>query len=142
MPPSITKSAPAANALHTSAGVLQPPSAHTKPNLPSPFRKPCAAWLHSIIADNCGYPQPVFSLVVQADPGPIPILTISTPPKKNFNNDKIFLDLKLEYYLKSQNDLIVKQILDQISQDDWSDNDLINYLNHFLISDNHKLVCQ
>ena len=47
---------------------------------------------------------------------------------------KIFLDLKLEYYLKSQNDLIVKQILDQISQDDWSDNDLINYLNHFLIS--------
>ncbi len=70
------------------------------------------------------------------------LLTISTPPKKNFNNDKIFLDLKLEYYLKSQNDLIVKQILDQISQDDWSDNDLINYLNHFLISDNHKLVCQ
>ena len=70
------------------------------------------------------------------------LLTISTPPKKNLNNDKIFLDLKLEYYLKSQNDLIVKQILDQISQDDWSDNDLINYLNHFLISDNHKLVCQ
>ena len=61
------------------------------------------------------------------------LLTISTPPKKNFNNDKIFLDLKLEYYLKSQNDLIVKQILDQISQDDWSDNDLINYLNHFCI---------
>ena len=70
------------------------------------------------------------------------LLTISTPPKRNLNTDKIFLDLKLEYYLKSQNDLIVKQILDQISQDDWSDNDLINYLNHFLISDNHKLVCQ
>ena len=70
------------------------------------------------------------------------LLTISTPPKKNLNTNKIFLDLKLEYYLKSQNDLIIKQILDQISQDDWSDEDLINYLNHFLISDNHKLVCQ
>ena len=70
------------------------------------------------------------------------LLTISTPPKKNLNSDKIFLDLKLEYYLKSQNDLIVKQILDQISRDDWSDIDLINYLNHFLISNNHKLVCQ
>ena len=70
------------------------------------------------------------------------LLTISTPPKKNLTTDKIFLDLKLEYYLKTQNDLIVKQILDQISQDDWSDSDLTNYLNHFLISDNHKLICQ
>ncbi len=70
------------------------------------------------------------------------LLTISTPPKKTVNSEKNFLDLKLEYYLKSQNDIVVKQMLDQISKGDWSDNNLINYLNHFLISDNHKQACK
>lgn len=33
---------------------------------------PWALSAHSITADNCGYPTPVFFLVVQTDPGPMP----------------------------------------------------------------------
>ena len=69
------------------------------------------------------------------------LLTISTPPKKNINSNKNFLALKTEYYLLTQNDKIIIQILDQISQEDWSDADLINYINHHLILKNHKKVC-
>ena len=69
------------------------------------------------------------------------LLTISTPPKKNINSNNNFLALKTEYYLQTQNDKIIMQILDQISQEDWSDADLINYINHHLILKNHKKVC-
>ena len=69
------------------------------------------------------------------------LLTISTPPKKNEISSQSFLDLKMEYYLQYQNDNVVKKILDQISLDDWTDYDLVNYINHYLISGNHKNVC-
>ena len=69
------------------------------------------------------------------------LLSISTPPKKNKTSSQSFLDLKMEYYLRYQNDNIVKKILDQVSLDDWTDYDLVNYINHYLISGNHKNVC-
>jgi uncharacterized protein (UPF0297 family) len=47
----------------------------------------------------------------------------------------------MEYYLLNQNDNVVKKILDQVSIDDWTDYDLVNYINHYLISGNHKNVC-
>ena len=69
------------------------------------------------------------------------LLSISTPPKKNEISSQSFLDLKMEYYLQYQNDNVVKKILDQVSLDDWTDYDLVNYINHYLISGNHKNVC-
>jgi len=69
------------------------------------------------------------------------LLSISTPPKKNEISSQSFLDLKMEYYLLNQNDNVVKKILDQVSIDDWTDYDLVNYINHYLISGNHKNVC-
>ena len=69
------------------------------------------------------------------------LLTISTPPKKNKISNQSFLDLKVEYYLQNQNDNIVKRILDQISQDDWTDYEFVNYINHHLILGDHKKVC-
>jgi len=69
------------------------------------------------------------------------LLSISTPPKKNEISSQSFLDLKMEYYLQNQNDNVVKKILDQVSIDDWTDYDLVNYINHYLISGNHKNVC-
>ena len=35
--------------------------------------------LASHIAENCGTPTPATTLVVQIEPGPIPIFTASTP---------------------------------------------------------------
>ena len=49
-----------------------------------PF-KPWAASAHSITALNWGYPTPVFFLVVQTEPGPIPTLTISAPLINNYS---------------------------------------------------------
>ena len=69
------------------------------------------------------------------------LLSISTPPKKNEISSQSFLDLKMEYYLQYQNDNVVKKILDQVSLDDWTDYDVVNYINHYLISGNHKYVC-
>jgi len=69
------------------------------------------------------------------------LLSISTPPKKNEISSQSFLDLKMEYYLQNQNDNVVKKILDQVSLDDWTDYDLVNYINHYLISNNYKNVC-
>jgi hypothetical protein len=69
------------------------------------------------------------------------LLSISTPPKKNKISSQSFLDLKMEYYIQIQNDNVVKKILDQVSQDDWTDYDLVNYINHYLISNNYKNVC-
>ena len=42
-----------------------------------------AASAHSITALNCGYPTPVWILVVQTLPGPIPTFTISAPLRTN-----------------------------------------------------------
>ena len=47
----------------------------------------------------------------------------------------------MNYYVQSQNDNIVQRILDQINQDDWSDYDLINYINYHLVLSNYKKVC-
>ena len=69
------------------------------------------------------------------------LLSISTPPKKNKISSQSFLDLKMEYYIQNQNDNVVKKILDQVSLDDWTDYDLVNYINHYLISNNYKNVC-
>ena len=69
------------------------------------------------------------------------LLSISTPPKKNKILSQSFLDLKMEYYINNQNDNVVKKILDQVSLDDWTDYDLVNYINHYLISLNYKSVC-
>jgi len=69
------------------------------------------------------------------------LLTISTPPKTNDTSGQSFLDLKINYYVQTQNDLIVKKILDQINQDDWSDYDLINYINYHLVLSDYKTVC-
>ena len=77
MPPSITKSAPAPNALATSPGTVQPPSLIICPP------KPCAASAHSIIPLNCGIPTPVIMRVVHTEPGPIPHLTRSAPAIHN-----------------------------------------------------------
>jgi len=40
---------------------------------------PCAASEQSITALNCGIPTPATFLVIQAEPPPIPTLTISAP---------------------------------------------------------------
>ena len=69
------------------------------------------------------------------------LLSISTPPKKNKISSQSFLDLKMEYYIQNQNDNVVKKILDQVSLDDWTDYNLVNYINHYLISNNYKNVC-
>ena len=69
------------------------------------------------------------------------LLTISTPPNTNDILSQSFLDLKMNYYVQSQNDNIVQRILDQINQDDWSDYDLINYINYHLVLSNYKKVC-
>ena len=69
------------------------------------------------------------------------LLSISTPPIKNKISSQSFLDLKMEYYIQNQNDNVVKKILDQVSLDDWTDYDLVNYINHYLISNNYKDVC-
>ena len=47
----------------------------------------------------------------------------------------------MEYYIQNQNDYVVKKILDQVSLDDWTDYNLVNYINHYLISNNYKNVC-
>ena len=44
---------------------------------------PWAASAHSRTALSWGYPTPVFFLVVQTDPGPIPILMMSAPANKS-----------------------------------------------------------
>jgi hypothetical protein len=69
------------------------------------------------------------------------LLSISTPPKKNKISSQSFLDLKMEYYIQNQNDNVVKKILDQVSLDDWTDHNLVNYINHYLISNNYKNIC-
>ena len=69
------------------------------------------------------------------------LLSISTPPKKNKISSQSFLDLKMEFYTQNQNDNVVKKILDQVSLDDWTDYNLVNYINHYLISNNYKNVC-
>ena len=69
------------------------------------------------------------------------LLSISTPPKKNKISSQSFLDLKMEYYIQIQNDNVIRKILEQVSLDDWTDYDLVNYLNHYLISNNYKNVC-
>jgi len=69
------------------------------------------------------------------------LLSISTPPKKNKISSQSFLDLKMEYYIQNQNDNVIRKILEQVSLDDWTDYDLVNYLNHYLISNNYKNVC-
>ena len=69
------------------------------------------------------------------------LLSISTPPKKNKISSQSFLDLKMEYYIQNQNDNVIRKILDQVSIDDWTDYDLVNYINHYLISNNYKNVC-
>lgn len=45
--------------------------------------RPWAASAHSITALNCGYPTPVFFLVVHTLPGPMPTLIISAPDRIN-----------------------------------------------------------
>jgi hypothetical protein len=69
------------------------------------------------------------------------LLSISTPPKKNKISSQSFLDLKMEFYIQNQNDNVIRKILDQVSLDDWTDYDLVNYINHYLISNNYKNVC-
>src|SRR5690606_17759674 len=71
--PSITQSAPAAIAFGISPVYRTPPSAIT--GIPVPLR----AAATSNTAENCGYPTPATTLVVQIDPGPIPTLTASAP---------------------------------------------------------------
>ena len=71
--PIITESAPAAIAFATSPENFTPPSAMI--GTPEPF----AAATHSTIAVICGTPAPVTTRVVQIEPGPMPILTASTP---------------------------------------------------------------
>ena len=73
MPPSITAFAPAARALEISPENLMPPSAIKGMLLDKSFS------LMERIAVICGTPIPAIILVVQIDPGPIPILTESTP---------------------------------------------------------------
>ena len=72
-PASIIVDAPAASALVTSPGKFVPPSAIT--GTPDFF----AAVAARIIAVNCGTPTPATMRVVHNPPGPIPILTASTP---------------------------------------------------------------
>ncbi len=71
--PIITAAAPPASALTISPLNFMPPSAITGmlffPASPA----------QSIIALNCGTPIPAIILVVQIEPGPIPILTASAP---------------------------------------------------------------
>ena len=77
--PIITASAPAAKAFARSPEYLIPPSEIIFIFL---FLIPL---LTDNIALNCGTPIPATSLVVQIEPGPIPILIISTPSLiKNF----------------------------------------------------------
>ena len=70
--PNITASAPAAIALAISPEYLMPPSA-IKGTLP------LIASLISKIAEIWGTPIPATILVVQIDPGPMPILMLSAP---------------------------------------------------------------
>ena len=78
--PHILKSAPPQKALAISDEYLCPPSAIILPT-PISFATPCAESAHSMTAESCGYPTPVIFLVVHAEPGPIPIFTISAPAK-------------------------------------------------------------
>ena len=69
------------------------------------------------------------------------LLTVSTPPIKNYLSDSGFLDLKIDFYKKIQNDLVVKNILDQISEDNWNEKNAIDFINHYLILNNYKEAC-
>ena len=71
--PAITTLAPQARALVISPEYLIPPSAITG------ISYSLATFTQSIMADICGTPTPVTTLVVQMEPGPIPTLTQSTP---------------------------------------------------------------
>ena len=73
IPPIITASAPAANALAASPGALIPPSAIVW------IPKESAAEAHCSIAVICGTPTPATTRVEQTLPGPIPTLTTSAP---------------------------------------------------------------
>ena len=69
------------------------------------------------------------------------LLTVSTPPLKNYLSDGGFLDLKIDFYKKNQNDLVVKNILDQLSEDDWNEKNAIDFINHYLILNDYKKAC-
>ena len=47
---------------------------------------PCALSAHSRTAESCGYPTPVFFLVVHTEPGPIPTWSIQYV---NFSNIQV-----------------------------------------------------
>ena len=71
--PAIITLAPQARALVISPEYFIPPSAIIG------ISYSLAAFTQSIIAEICGTPTPVTTLVVQIDPGPIPTFTASTP---------------------------------------------------------------
>src|SRR6059058_1730569 len=70
--PIMTASAPAANALHTSAPIRMPPSVMTATRMPP--RRMCSsrAAATSAVAVTCGTPTPSTPRVVHAAPGPTP----------------------------------------------------------------------
>ena len=71
--PIITALPPAARAFTISPEYLIPPSAITG------ILYFAASSAQSSTAENCGIPQPEMILVVQIEPGPIPIFTASAP---------------------------------------------------------------